>query len=112
MGEPLRILLVFVIAGVLATGLCRLVMNLRVMDAPTEARKTQKTAVPSAGGLGVAVAVFVAIVAISLLTAWTLNGSLIAAAFGAVAYLALGFADDTLHINARWRLGIMTIIAM
>jgi UDP-GlcNAc:undecaprenyl-phosphate/decaprenyl-phosphate GlcNAc-1-phosphate transferase len=112
MGEPLRILLVFVTAGVLAVGLCRLVMNLRVMDAPTEARKTQRTAVPSAGGLGVALAAFAAIIAVSLLTTWTLNGSLVAAASGAVAYLALGFGDDVLHINARWRLGIMTIIAM
>ena len=112
MGEPLRILLVFVTAAVLAVGLCRLVMNLRVMDAPTEARKTQTTAVPSAGGLGVALAAFLSIIVVSLLTTWTLNNSLIAAASGALAYLALGFADDVLHINARWRLGIMTVIAM
>jgi UDP-N-acetylmuramyl pentapeptide phosphotransferase/UDP-N-acetylglucosamine-1-phosphate transferase len=82
------------------------------MDAPTEARKTQKTAVPSAGGLGVALAAFVSVFVVSLLTAWTLNSSLIAASAGAVAYLALGFADDTLRINARWRLGIMAVIAM
>jgi UDP-GlcNAc:undecaprenyl-phosphate GlcNAc-1-phosphate transferase len=112
MGEPLRILLAFVTAAILAIGLCRLVMNLRVMDAPTEARKTQKTAVPSAGGLGVALATFVTVIAVSLLTAWTFNSSLVAAASGAVAYLALGFADDTLRISARWRLGVMAVIAM
>ena len=112
MGELLRILLVFAIAAVLAVGLCRLVMNMRVMDAPTEARKTQKTPVPSAGGLGVALAAFVSVIAVSMLTAWTLKGPLIATASGAVAYLALGFADDTLRIEARWRLGIMAGIAV
>jgi UDP-GlcNAc:undecaprenyl-phosphate GlcNAc-1-phosphate transferase len=112
MGEPLRILFVFVTAAALAVGLCRLVMNLRVMDAPTEARKTQKAAVPSAGGLGVAAAMFAAIVAVSVLTTWTPDGALITAASGAIAYLALGFADDTLHIDARWRLGCMTFIAL
>src|SRR5262245_51616848 len=112
MGEPLRILLVFVTAAILAIGLCRLVMSLRVMDAPTEARKTQTMAIPSAGGLGVALGAFVSVIAVSLLTAWTLNGSLIAVAAGAVAYLAIGLADDMLHINARWRLGIMTAIAV
>lgn len=112
MGEPLRILLVFVTAAVLAVGLCRLVMNLRVMDAPTEARKMQKAAIPSAGGLGVALAAFLSVIVVSLLTAWTLNNSLIATASGAVAYLAVGFADDTLRINARWRLGVMTVIAV
>jgi UDP-N-acetylmuramyl pentapeptide phosphotransferase/UDP-N-acetylglucosamine-1-phosphate transferase len=112
MGEPLRILLAFVTAAILAIGLCRLVMNLRVMDAPTEARKTQKTAVPSAGGLGVALAVFMSVISVSLLTAWTLSYSFIALAVCSIGYLALGFADDTLHIDARWRLGIMTMIAM
>jgi UDP-N-acetylmuramyl pentapeptide phosphotransferase/UDP-N-acetylglucosamine-1-phosphate transferase len=112
MGEVLHILFVFVTAAVLAVGLCRLVISLRVMDAPTEARKTQKTAVPSAGGLGVALAAFVAVVAVSFLTKWTLNGPLIAGSSGAIAYLAIGFADDTLHINARWRLGIMAAIAV
>ncbi len=112
MGEALRILLVFLIAAVLAVGLCRLVINLRVMDAPTEARKTQKTAVPSAGGLGVALAAFISFIAVALLTSSTINGPLIAAASGAVGFLALGFADDTLRINARWRLGIMVVIAL
>ncbi|HEX5006462.1 MAG TPA: MraY family glycosyltransferase [Hyphomonadaceae bacterium] len=112
MGELLRTLLAFLTAAVLALGLCRLVINLRVMDAPTEARKTQKTAVPSAGGLGFALAAILSAIAVSLLTGWTLGGSLIAGVSGAVAYLAVGFADDTLHINARWRLGIMTVIAV
>jgi UDP-N-acetylmuramyl pentapeptide phosphotransferase/UDP-N-acetylglucosamine-1-phosphate transferase len=112
MGEPLRTLLVFVTAAVLAVGLCRLVMKLGVVDAPTEARKTQAMAVPTAGGLGVAAAAFLSVIVVSLLTGWTLNNFLIAAASGAVAYLAIGFADDALHINARWRLGIMCLVAV
>lgn len=112
MGEPVRILLAFFTAAILAAGLCRLVMNLRVMDAPTEARKTQKTAVPTAGGLGVALGAFVSVILVSLFSGWMLNGPQIAASSGAVACLALGFADDTLHIDARWRLGFMVLIAM
>ena len=104
MGEVLHILFVFVTAAVLAVGLCRLVISLRVMDAPTEARKTQKTAVPSAGGLGVALAAFVAVVAVSFLTKWTLNGPLIAGSSGAIAYLA-ATGDLTTHMVIATMLG-------
>jgi UDP-N-acetylmuramyl pentapeptide phosphotransferase/UDP-N-acetylglucosamine-1-phosphate transferase len=112
MPEPLRILLVFVIAAAVAVGLCRLVMMLRVMDAPTEARKTQKRPVPSAGGLGVSAATFLSVITVSVFTSWPINGAVLAASAGAVGFLALGFADDTLRIHAKWRLGFMALIAL
>ncbi len=112
MPEAIRILLAFALAALLAVVLCRAVIALRVMDAPTEARKTQVAPVPSAGGLGVALAVFAALLAISLFAGRPIAGSTIAIGAGGLAALALGFADDTLRIQARWRLALMALVAI
>lgn len=112
MPEALRILLAFAVAAGLAIVLCRAVIALRIMDAPTEARKTQRTPVPSAGGLGVALSLFVCLTVVSVFAASPLDPAGIAVSAGAVACLALGFADDVLRIDARWRLVLMALIAV
>jgi UDP-GlcNAc:undecaprenyl-phosphate/decaprenyl-phosphate GlcNAc-1-phosphate transferase len=112
MPEALRILLAFAVAAILALALCRAVIALRIMDAPTEARKTQRTPVPSAGGLGIALGAFLSLIAVSFIAGSPVDATLIAASAGGIACLALGFADDTLRIRARWRLGLMTLIAV
>ncbi len=112
MPEILRILLAFALGAVPAIGLCRLVMLLGVVDAPTEARKTQKVPVPTLGGLGVFAAAAIAVAAVSLLTAWPLGDAALIISGGALAGLALGLADDTMRVPALARLLIMVAIAL
>lgn len=112
MNEPVRILLAFVLAAIPSLILCRVVMALKVMDAPTEARKIQKAPVPSAGGLGIAAATALSILAISAFTGWPLNEAVLIASAGGLAAMALGLADDTLHIPAVARLILMLAIAL
>jgi UDP-GlcNAc:undecaprenyl-phosphate/decaprenyl-phosphate GlcNAc-1-phosphate transferase len=112
MPEPVRILLVFVLAAIPSVILCRMVMALKIMDAPTEARKTQTAPVPSAGGLAIAAATAIAVVALSLLTSWPLTETILVASAGGLAAMALGLADDTLRIRATPRLLIMLAITL
>jgi UDP-N-acetylmuramyl pentapeptide phosphotransferase/UDP-N-acetylglucosamine-1-phosphate transferase len=112
MPEPLRILLVFVLAAIPSVALCRLVMVLRIMDAPTEARKIQAEAVPSAGGLAIAGAMAIALVAVAVITGLPLTDSVLVASAGGLAAMALGLADDILRIRATPRLLLMLVIAL
>jgi UDP-N-acetylmuramyl pentapeptide phosphotransferase/UDP-N-acetylglucosamine-1-phosphate transferase len=112
MPEVLRILLAFALGAIPAIILCRLVMMLPVVDAPTEARKVQKTPVPTLGGLGVAVGASIAVLAILSLTSWNLTDAILVTFAGGVAALALGLADDTMRVPATARLILMLAIAL
>ncbi|MDP3740670.1 MAG: glycosyl transferase [Hyphomonadaceae bacterium] len=112
MPEAISILLAFGIAALAAVILCRLVIFLRIMDAPTEARKTQKAPTPSAGGLGMALAAAIAIVSIAVLTGWPLDTTNIVISAGGLACLALGLADDTLHVPALAKLLLLLAITL
>jgi UDP-N-acetylmuramyl pentapeptide phosphotransferase/UDP-N-acetylglucosamine-1-phosphate transferase len=112
MPEPLRILLAFALAAIPSLLLCRLVMALRIMDAPTEARKVQATAVPSAGGLAIAAATAIALVVVSALAGWTISDSVLVVSAAGLAAMALGLADDILKIRATPRLLLMLAIAL
>jgi UDP-N-acetylmuramyl pentapeptide phosphotransferase/UDP-N-acetylglucosamine-1-phosphate transferase len=112
MNEPIRILLAFALAAITSLILCRGVMALKLMDAPTEARKIQKAPVPSVGGLGVAAATAISVLSISLFTGWPLNEAVLVISAGGLAAMALGLADDTLHIPAIARLFLMLATAL
>jgi UDP-GlcNAc:undecaprenyl-phosphate/decaprenyl-phosphate GlcNAc-1-phosphate transferase len=112
MPEYLRILLAFALGAAPAVVLCRLVIFLGVVDAPTEARKTQKVAVPTLGGLGVAAAVAVSAFAIFSITTWVATDMVFIAYGGAVAALALGLADDITKVPALSRFLLMVAIAL
>lgn len=112
MPEFARILLAFGIAALAAVILCRLVIFLRIMDAPTEARKTQKAPTPSAGGLGMALAAAIAIVSISAFTNWPLDTTVVVISAGGLACLTLGLADDTLHVPALAKLLLLLAITL
>ena len=60
MTELWHILAVFALAAAPSALLCRVVITLRIVDAPTEARKLQKAPVPTAGGLAVALSAVLA----------------------------------------------------
>ncbi len=94
--------------------LCRVVIALGFKDAPTEARKTQKAPVPTAGGLAIAVASLGAAAAIARLVGWAqlVDTHLLVVAVGALAALAVGFADDTTTVSARVKLALMLAIAL
>jgi len=112
MPETLCILLAFALGAVPAIVLCRLVMLLGVVDAPTEARKTQKAPVPTLGGLGVAAATAIAVAAVTMLAAGPLDNAVLVTFAGAFAALALGLADDTMRVPAVVRLLLMFAIAL
>ena len=112
MNEPIRILLAFGLAGIPSLILCRGVIALKIMDAPTEARKIQETPVPSGGGLGIAAATAMSVFAVWSFTGWPPNEAVLIASAGGLAAMALGLADDTLHIPAIARLILMLSIAL
>ena len=84
MGEPIRILLAFLLAAAPAVLLCRVMMSLRIMDAPTEARKIQRHAVPTSGGLAVMISAYLATVAITEFTDWNLDSVILVTGAGAL----------------------------
>ncbi len=110
MDELLRILLVFALAAVPSVILCRVVITLRIVDAPTEERKKQKGPVPTAGGIAVALSTALAIATDVELTGVGYHASLVIAIGGAMAVLLLGLADDILKLRALIKLlAIMAI---
>lgn len=112
MGEPIRILVAFVLAFVPAVVLCRVMMSLRIMDAPTEARKIQRSAVPTSGGVAVAISAFLATVSRTEFTDWSLDSVILVTGAGALIAMLLGLADDILHLRAFIRLLLVSAIAL
>jgi UDP-N-acetylmuramyl pentapeptide phosphotransferase/UDP-N-acetylglucosamine-1-phosphate transferase len=116
MFESLYLAVGFLAALIAAAVLCRGVMMLGVVDAPTEARKTQAIPVPTLGGLGVAAGAVIGIAATLLIGGWSIgpwslaNTTLVAFG-GALAALAIGLADDTMKIPPLGRLLATIVIA-
>jgi UDP-N-acetylmuramyl pentapeptide phosphotransferase/UDP-N-acetylglucosamine-1-phosphate transferase len=110
----IRTLLAFVLAAIPSVILCRVVMAFGFKDAPTEARKTQEAPVPTTGGLAVAVAALGAAALIARLAGWAeiVEPLLQVTCAGALAALALGFADDTSKVSARVKFILMLAIAL
>ncbi|MEQ1608566.1 MAG: MraY family glycosyltransferase [Hyphomonadaceae bacterium] len=112
MGESIRILIALVLAFVPAVVLCRVMMSVRIMDAPTEARKIQLTAVPTSGGVAVAIAAFLATVSITEFTDWSLDSVVLVTGAGALIAMLLGLADDIVHLRASIRLLLVGAITL
>lgn len=110
MSELVWLLIGFLIAAVAAAVLCRIVMAVGVMDAPTEERKIQKVPVPTSGGIGVALAAVAVLFGIAALAGWPVERGALAVALGGVAALVLGFADDRFTLRARGKLMLMLAI--
>lgn len=111
MDQVIRILLVFILAAAPSALLCRVVITLRIVDAPTEARKKQPLPVPTAGGLAVALSTALAIATDTEFTRTGYPWPLIVTSVGAVAVLAVGFADDVLKLRAIIKLALLVAIA-
>ncbi len=110
MAEPIRILLAFMLAVAPSLVLCRVMMSVRIMDAPTEARKVQPHAVPTSGGVAVAIASALAVVSITELTDWNLDTVLFFVGGGALAALLIGLADDILNLRAIVKLLLLLAV--
>jgi UDP-GlcNAc:undecaprenyl-phosphate/decaprenyl-phosphate GlcNAc-1-phosphate transferase len=98
MPEVLRILIALGVGLAAAAILCRGVLMLGAVDAPTEARKTQKVPVPTLGGLGIAGGLLIALGVNWLIGGWPLPDTVFIIAGGALACLAIGLADDLSHV--------------
>lgn len=116
MDELLRIVIIFALAAVPSVILCRVVITLRIVDAPTEARKKQPLPVPTAGGIAVALSAGLAITTDAEINGAGYHASLIIIAAGAVSVLLLGLADDILKLRAIIKLlaivGITAAVAL
>lgn len=112
MDALLHFLLVFALAAVPSVILCRVVITLRIVDAPTEARKMQKLPVPTAGGLAVALSAGLAVATDVELHRHGYNGAMIVAGAGGLAVLAVGLADDVLKLRAIVKLGLIVAVAI
>lgn len=112
MDQVIRILLGFVLAVGPSVVLCRIVMSLGIVDAPTEARKTQPAPVPTAGGIAVALSVALAISVDNELIAGEFNPPLLVVGGGAVAALLVGAVDDVIGLRAVLKLVAVTAIGV
>ncbi len=111
MAEPIRLLLAFALAAIPSLILCRVMISLRIMDAPNEARKTQTAPIPTSGGVAVAISTALAVVAITELTDWNLDTATLAVGGGAIAALLIGLADDILDLRALVKLLLLCAVA-
>lgn len=113
MAELWPLLVVFVLAAAPSALLCRVVITLRIVDAPTEARKRQKAPVPTAGGLAVALSAVLAFATyVELFSRMDYAPTLIVAAAGAMAALGVGLADDVLKLRAMLKLALIVAVAL
>ncbi len=112
MEQLLRIALAFALAVIPSVILCRLVMSLGIVDAPTEARKTQAAPVPTAGGLAIALSVALAISVDNELIRGEFNPLLFVVGGGALAALLVGVADDVLGLRAVVKLVALAAIGV
>lgn len=111
MDQAVRIILGFVLAIGPSVILCRIVMSLGVVDAPTEARKTQPAPVPTMGGVAVALSVALGISVDHELITGAFNPLLLIVGGGALGALLVGVADDVLGLRAVIKLGALIAIA-
>lgn len=111
MAEPVRLLLAFALAAIPSLILCRVMISLRIMDAPTEARKTQAAPVPTSGGVAVAISTALAVVSITELTNLSLDEIIFVVGGGAIAALLIGLADDVLNLRAQLKLVLLIATA-
>lgn len=107
MGTLAWLVVAAAVAAPLAALLCALVMRFGLKDSPTEARKIQAAPVPTAGGLGFAIAALAVSGAASQLAGIAASPVILAVICGAVAALALGLADDRWTLPAKPKLALM-----
>jgi UDP-GlcNAc:undecaprenyl-phosphate GlcNAc-1-phosphate transferase len=112
MDQIIRVILGFVLAIGPSVVLCRIVMSLGVVDAPTEARKTQATPVPTMGGIAVALSVALAISVDNELITGEFNPLLLIVGGGATGALIVGMVDDILGLRAVLKLAALTAISL
>jgi UDP-GlcNAc:undecaprenyl-phosphate GlcNAc-1-phosphate transferase len=110
--ELLQVLAIFALAAIPSALLCRVVITLRIVDAPTEARKTQKAPVPTAGGLAVALSAALAFATYAEFMQTGYHLALIVAGAGALAVLVIGLADDILRLRAVVKLGLIALVTV
>lgn len=112
MDEFLRILILFALAAAPSVILCRVVITLRIVDSPTEARKKQPLPVPTSGGIAIALSTGLAVATDAEINGSGYHASLVVIAIGAISVLLLGLADDILKLRAVIKLiGIMGVAA-
>lgn len=111
MDQVLRVILAFALAVIPSVVLCRVVISLGIVDAPTEARKMQKAPVPTAGGIAVALSAALAIAADTELISGGFNPMLFVVGAGGLAALLVGLADDVLGLRAIYKLPLLTAVA-
>lgn len=112
MTELWHILVVFALAAAPSALLCRVVITLRIVDAPTEARKLQKAPVPTAGGLAVALSAALAFATYAEVSRFGYDPALIVAGIGSIAVLTVGLVDDILKLRAIVKLALIAAVAI
>ncbi|MBU6319521.1 MAG: undecaprenyl/decaprenyl-phosphate alpha-N-acetylglucosaminyl 1-phosphate transferase [Alphaproteobacteria bacterium] len=90
-----------------AVALCRAVMAVGVRDAPDEPRKTQLTAVPTLGGVGVCLASAIALMIAYVLGGQVLSKGVMIVLGASVGALLIGLIDDVRGLGARLKLGLL-----
>jgi UDP-N-acetylmuramyl pentapeptide phosphotransferase/UDP-N-acetylglucosamine-1-phosphate transferase len=112
MDQLVRIVTGFALAIAASVILCRMVMSAGILDAPTEARKTQPSPVPTAGGIAVALSFALALVVDDELMGGVLDMSLLILGAGALVALMIGVVDDIIGLRPLLKLaGLLAVAA-
>jgi UDP-N-acetylmuramyl pentapeptide phosphotransferase/UDP-N-acetylglucosamine-1-phosphate transferase len=98
---------------------CRIIIAAGPIDAPNEARKRHKAPTPTSGGVAIGVASAVGIIVLAVLSgAWAdalsdmgVRRMWVIAAY-AYPLLIIGFIDDAIHLRARFKFLLYTLIAV
>ncbi|MET0545989.1 MAG: MraY family glycosyltransferase [Caulobacterales bacterium] len=116
----LVVALLVLIAALAAAASCNLLIQAGIADAPDYRRKAHKAAVPTSGGLGVAIGASLAIaVAIWLARPYWSEGAAPGSAMGVAAAWVFGFAalgigllDDLMDVNAGPKFGWIALLSL
>jgi UDP-N-acetylmuramyl pentapeptide phosphotransferase/UDP-N-acetylglucosamine-1-phosphate transferase len=114
----LDLALVVAVAFLASLIVCRAMIWIGPVDAPTEARKQHRAPTPTSGGIGIGAGYGAAMVVLSLFSLeWRHEVSpqgvsmLWVAALFAYPLLFVGFIDDARHLSAKFKFAIYTLLS-
>jgi UDP-N-acetylmuramyl pentapeptide phosphotransferase/UDP-N-acetylglucosamine-1-phosphate transferase len=123
MPDALLLAFIFSIAALVAWAASFAVKSIGVVDAPDGDRKFQPTPVPRLGGLAILAGIVPGLAAAALLNGLSMAGnsdSFLSAdashtpalLLAALAFAAIGLADDISNINAKLKLGLLCLVCI
>lgn len=105
------------VAAIISLAICWVLVRRGPLDQPDDQRKTHTQPTPTSGGLGIALGYAVGMIALWYLakeTTFSRLGAALAAfaSVFAMAFLVIGFIDDTRHLGPRTKMFWFTLLSL